>query len=54
MVKAIIEIGKVLNKHTVAEFVESEAMLGKLRELDVDAAQGYGIGKPRPVRKAAT
>jgi EAL domain-containing protein (putative c-di-GMP-specific phosphodiesterase class I)/CheY-like chemotaxis protein len=33
----------------VAEFVESESILGILRELGVDFAQGYFIGKPAPL-----
>ncbi len=46
MVKAINEIGHTLGKQTIAEFVESDDVLEKLRELGVDLAQGYQIGKP--------
>ncbi|MEM7257433.1 MAG: EAL domain-containing protein [Pseudomonadota bacterium] len=46
MVKAINEIGQVLGKQTIAEFVESDEVLEKLREMGVDLAQGYQIGKP--------
>lgn len=46
MVKAINEIGQVLGKKTIAEFVESDDVLEKLREMGVDLAQGYQIGKP--------
>jgi diguanylate cyclase (GGDEF)-like protein len=49
MVKAINEMGHVMGKRTVAEFVEKEAILIKLREIGVDYAQGYGIAKPRPL-----
>ena len=49
MVKAINEMGHVMGKRTVAEFVEKEAILLKLREIGVDYAQGYGIAKPRPL-----
>lgn len=49
MVKAINEMGHVMGKRTVAEFVENEAILRKLREIGVDYAQGYGIAKPRPL-----
>jgi EAL domain-containing protein (putative c-di-GMP-specific phosphodiesterase class I) len=35
-----------MGKKTVAEFVEDEATLKKLRELGVDYAQGYHIGRP--------
>ena len=34
---------------TVAEFVENDAILQKLKELGVDYAQGYGIHRPEPL-----
>ena len=46
MVKSINEIGHVMGLETVAEFVESEAILDKLKEIGVDYAQGYSLGKP--------
>jgi two-component system CheB/CheR fusion protein len=46
MVKSINEIGQVMGKKTIAESVENEGILVKLRELGVDYAQGYFIGKP--------
>jgi diguanylate cyclase (GGDEF)-like protein len=49
MVKAINEIGQVLNKKTIAEFVEDEATLEKLKTLGVDYAQGFGISRPQPL-----
>jgi diguanylate cyclase (GGDEF)-like protein/PAS domain S-box-containing protein len=49
MVKSINEIGHVMGKKTIAEFVENEAILNKLREIGVDYAQGYGIGMPVPL-----
>lgn len=49
MVKSINEIGHVMGKKTIAEFVENEAILNKLREIGVDYAQGYGIGMPMPL-----
>lgn len=51
LVKAINDIGHVMGKQTIAEFVENEAVLGMVRELGVDYAQGYGIGKPRPLEE---
>ena len=48
MVRSINEIGHVMGKRTVAEFVEDEATLNALREIGVDFAQGYGVGKPVP------
>ncbi|MDJ0808037.1 MAG: EAL domain-containing protein [Gammaproteobacteria bacterium] len=49
MVKSINEIGQIMGKQTIAEFVESDAILEKLREIGVDYAQGYGIGRPQPL-----
>lgn len=46
MVKAINEIGQTLGKKTIAEFVESDDVLLKLRDMGVNLAQGYHIGKP--------
>ena len=49
MVKSINEIGHVMGKRTIAEFVENEAILEKLRAIGVDYAQGYAIGRPQPI-----
>ncbi len=51
MVRSINEIGQVMGKQTIAEFVENEAILEKLREIGVDYAQGYGISRPEPLEK---
>jgi len=49
MVKSINEVGHVMGKRTVAEFVENDAIEGALREIGIDYAQGYGIARPRPL-----
>ena len=49
MVKSINEVGHVMGKKTIAEFVENEQIFLLLNELGVDYAQGYGIGKPVPL-----
>jgi len=49
MVKSINEIGHVMGKKTIAEFVENDAILAKLEEIGVDYAQGYGVGLPQPI-----
>ena len=49
MVEAINHIGHVMGIQTIAEFVESEQIMAKLREIGVDFAQGYGIEKPKPL-----
>jgi len=49
MVKAINEIGKVMAKTTVAEFVENDTIMQRLKTLGVDCAQGYGVARPKPL-----
>jgi diguanylate cyclase (GGDEF)-like protein/PAS domain S-box-containing protein len=49
MVKSINEIGHVMGIRTIAEFVENDAILNKLKEIGVDFAQGYGISRPEPL-----
>jgi EAL domain-containing protein (putative c-di-GMP-specific phosphodiesterase class I) len=51
MVKSINDIGHVMGKKTIAEFVEDQQTLEVLREMGVDYAQGYAISKPIPVDK---
>ena len=48
MVEAIARIASVMGIQTIAEFVENDAILMKLKALGVDYAQGYGIAKPCP------
>ena len=47
MVEAINAISHTMRIETIAEFVENEAILEKLRIIGVDYGQGYGIEKPR-------
>ena len=49
MVKSINDIGHVLGLTTIAEYVEDEEILLRLKELGVDEAQGYHIAKPQPL-----
>ena len=37
---------------TIAEFVENDAIVEKLKLIGVDYVQGYGIGKPQPASEA--
>lgn len=46
IVKAINKVGHAMNLETVAECVENEAILHKVKELGVDFAQGYHLHKP--------
>jgi ammonium transporter, Amt family len=44
----------VMGKLVIAESVESESVLEKLREIGVDYAQGFAVGVPRPLEELAT
>ncbi len=49
MVKSINDVAQTLGKSTIAEAVESEAVLEKLRELGVSFVQGYHISAPEMI-----
>ncbi|MGR9107000.1 MAG: EAL domain-containing protein [Gammaproteobacteria bacterium] len=49
MVRSINEIGQLMGKETIAEFVESEAIGQKLKQIGVNYIQGYAVGTPVPV-----
>ena len=49
MVESIAHIGHLMNLRVVAEWVEDEATLQLLREMGVDYAQGYAVGRPVPI-----
>jgi EAL domain-containing protein (putative c-di-GMP-specific phosphodiesterase class I) len=49
VVKALVDVCQGLGIKTVAEFIEDERTLEMVRELGVDFAQGYHLGKPKPV-----
>jgi len=51
IVRAITEIASTLDKRTVAEFVENDAVRRRLAQLGVDYGQGYGIDHPRPIEQ---
>ena len=46
MTEAITRVVGVMGIKVVAEYVESIAILDKLREIGVDYAQGYGVSEP--------
>jgi diguanylate cyclase (GGDEF)-like protein/PAS domain S-box-containing protein len=48
MVESINQIGHVMGKLTIAEFVETPEIMRALAEVGVDYAQGYAIAKPLP------
>ncbi|UPQ89310.1 ABC transporter substrate binding protein [Vibrio sinaloensis] len=49
MVRSINDLAHQMGKKTVAEFVENSQIIEQLMELEVDYAQGYFIGKPKPL-----
>jgi diguanylate cyclase (GGDEF)-like protein/PAS domain S-box-containing protein len=49
LVRAMNDIAHVLDKKTVAEFVEDEASFLLLRDYGVDYCQGYHLGQPQVV-----
>ncbi len=49
MVRAIHEVGNALGIETIAERVETEAVLDKLAEIGIEYAQGFYIARPAPV-----
>ncbi len=46
VVRAVVELARLLGLQTVAEGVESEAQAARLAELGCDRAQGYLLGRP--------
>lgn len=46
VVSAINNIAHSLGMKTIAEFVETEGALNRLREMGVDYAQGHAVGRP--------
>ena len=51
IVKAATGIGRVMGAAVVAEHVENDLVIQKLRSLEVDFVQGFGIGRPRPLEE---
>ena len=49
MVASINNIGHEMGLQTVAEFVESAAILECLQNIGVDYVQGYHLGRPQPL-----
>jgi EAL domain-containing protein (putative c-di-GMP-specific phosphodiesterase class I) len=49
LVRSMNELGHVLGKQTIAEFVEDESTFSALRTVGVDYVQGYWVGRPAPL-----
>jgi diguanylate cyclase (GGDEF)-like protein/PAS domain S-box-containing protein len=54
IVRALVEVCKGLAIKTVAEFVGDQRTMDTVRDLGVDFAQGYHLGKPEPVAALRT
>jgi diguanylate cyclase (GGDEF)-like protein/PAS domain S-box-containing protein len=48
-IEAINQVAHTLGKETVAEYAENAELVAALREVGVNAAQGYGISTPMPL-----
>ena len=49
LVRAMVEMARALGKRTIAEGVEDAETLRRLRDIGVDHAQGYHLGRPAPL-----
>ena len=49
MVAAINQIGKVMNIKIIAKHVEDVFTLNQLKDIGIDYAQGFYLGKPKPI-----
>jgi EAL domain-containing protein (putative c-di-GMP-specific phosphodiesterase class I) len=52
VVKALVGLARGMGRSTIAEFVGDEATLALLRDYGVNYAQGFQVGRPRPVMPA--
>jgi PAS domain S-box-containing protein len=50
-ITAINNVAKKIGVKTIAELVENEETIAKLREIGIDFAQGFGISRPQPLAK---
>ncbi|WP_428608729.1 EAL domain-containing response regulator [Sedimenticola sp.] len=49
LVKSINDMGQIMGKQTIAEFVEDEDIYNQLHEIGANYAQGYLLSKPSPL-----
>jgi len=49
IVEAVIKVAQTMNMRTIAESVESEALIPLLKSLNIDYAQGFALHKPAPI-----
>ena len=51
MVRSIHELGRLMGKYTIAEFVVNSSVLEETEALGIDYAQGFHLGEPRPLEE---
>jgi diguanylate cyclase (GGDEF)-like protein/PAS domain S-box-containing protein len=49
LIRAIVDIARGLEKHTIAEYVSDEETVALLARIGVDYGQGYHLGRPAPL-----
>ncbi len=49
MVRSINELGQLLGKETIAEFVETTELADELQRMGINYAQGYAYARPQPL-----
>jgi EAL domain-containing protein (putative c-di-GMP-specific phosphodiesterase class I) len=54
IVRAIQQLGQVLQRRVVAEGIETAEQLASLRKMGVDAGQGYLLARPMPAAQATS
>jgi PAS domain S-box-containing protein len=52
VIDAVVSLARAFGLRTVGEGVEDQATLDLLKELGVDSAQGYFLGRPGPIDRA--
>ena len=53
LVRSMSQMGQALGKVTIAEWVESEAVMAQLREVGIGYVQGYAVHVPCPLADLA-
>ena len=51
VVKSITEMGQLMGKRVIVEFVKNQIIVDKLRQIGVDYAQGFYVGEPMLLTK---
>jgi EAL domain-containing protein (putative c-di-GMP-specific phosphodiesterase class I) len=51
--RSINDLAHFLGQETIAESVENDAIVAKLREIGVDYLQGWGVGRPKILSEVA-